>query len=165
MWKTINSQINDGSNISLSAGNTGVLFVISRMILKTMEKINKPALAAVWPNKKNETVFLDLGANIDCDENDLVDFSKMGSALYKSLFKEETPNVALLNIGSEEIKGTEILKKAHAKLKNLNKTEDFNFNGYIEGDKIFNGHTNVIISDGLQEYSFKNCRRDCQVFN
>ena len=149
MWKTINSQINDGSNISLSAGNTGVLFVISRMILKTMEKINKPALAAVWPNKKNETVFLDLGANIDCDENDLVDFSKMGSALYKSLFKEETPNVALLNIGSEEIKGTEILKKAHAKLKNLNKTEDFNFNGYIEGDKIFNGHTNVIISDGF----------------
>ena len=109
MWNCIKSQLDGHSDISLSAGNTGVLLVISRMILKMMEKVSKPALAGLWPNKNGMNVVLDLGANIDCDENNLVDFAELGSALYKSLYINETPRVSLLNIGSEEIKGTETL--------------------------------------------------------
>ena len=149
MWNSINSQKNDQADISLSAGNTGVLFVISRMILKTIDKVSKPALAGLWPNKKGMNVVLDLGANIECDENNLVDFSEMGSALYKSLFPNETPKVALLNVGSEEIKGTNTIKKAHNHLKELSKKGDFVFNGYIEGNKIPDGNSNVIVTDGF----------------
>ena len=148
MWNSINSQITSNSDISLSAGNTGVLFVISRMILKTMEQVSKPALAALWPNKKNMNVVLDLGANIECDENNLVDFAEMGSALFKSLFPSENPKVGLLNIGSEEIKGTETLKKAHTILNEM-KSNDFEFNGFIEANKIMDGETNVIVTDGF----------------
>jgi len=148
MWNSINSQITSNSDISLSAGNTGVLFVISRMILKTMEQVSKPALAGLWPNKRNMNVVLDLGANIDCDENNLVDFSEMGSALFKSLFPSENPKVGLLNIGSEEIKGTEILKKAYTILQEM-KSNDFEFNGFIEANKIMDGETNVIVTDGF----------------
>ena len=149
MWNSINSQIVSNSNITLSAGNTGVLFVISRMLLKTIEAVSKPALAGLWPNKQNMNVVLDLGANVECDENNLVDFSEMGAALHKALFPEETPKVALLNIGSEEIKGTESLKKAYAKLKNISVHGDFEFNGFIEGNKITNGESNVIVTDGF----------------
>ncbi len=149
MWNSINSQKNDKADISLSAGNTGVLFVISRMILKTIDKVSKPALAGLWPNKKGMNVVLDLGANIECDENNLIDFSEMGSALYKSLFPNETPKVALLNVGSEEIKGTNTIKKAHNHLKELSKKGDFVFNGYIEGNKIPDGNSNVIVTDGF----------------
>ena len=149
MWNSINSQITDGSDISLSAGNTGVLFVISRMLLKTIEGVSKPALAGLWPNKKGVSVFLDLGANIECNEKNLIDFAEMGSALFKSLFKNQKPKVALLNIGSEEIKGTEAIKKAHNKLKEVSSFGDFDFNGYVEADKIFEGNSNVIIADGF----------------
>ncbi len=149
MWNSINSQITSNSNISLSAGNTGVLFVISRMLLKTIDTVSRPALAGLWPNKKNMNVVLDLGANIECDENNLVDFAEMGSALYKSLFPNDNPKVALLNIGSEEIKGTENLKKAYAKLKNISAHGNFQFNGFIEGNKITDGNSNVIVTDGF----------------
>ena len=149
MWNSINSQIVSNSNITLSAGNTGVLFVISRMLLKTIESVSKPALAGLWPNKKNMNVVLDLGANVDCDEKNLIDFSEMGAALYKALFPDDIAKVALLNIGSEEIKGTEIMKKAHAKLKNISVHGDFEFNGFIEGNKITNGESNVIVTDGF----------------
>jgi glycerol-3-phosphate acyltransferase PlsX len=149
MWKSINSQIISNSNITLSAGNTGVLFVVSRMLLKTIESVSKPALAGLWPNEKNTNVVLDLGANVECDEKNLIDFSEMGAALYKALFPEDIPKVALLNIGSEEIKGTEILKKAYSKLKEISKYGDFKFNGFIEGNKITHGESNVIVTDGF----------------
>ena len=149
MWNSINSQIISNSNITLSAGNTGVLFVVSRMLLKTIESVSKPALAGLWPNEKNMNVVLDLGANVECDDKNLVDFSEMGSALYKALFPEDIPKVALLNIGSEEIKGTEILKKTYAKLKEISKHGDFKFNGFIEGNKITKGDSNVIVTDGF----------------
>jgi len=149
MWNSINSQIISNSNITLSAGNTGVLFVVSRMLLKTIESVSKPALAGLWPNQKNMNVVLDLGANVVCDEKNLIDFSEMGAALYKALFPEDTPKVALLNIGSEEIKGTETLKKAYAKLKEISKYGDFEFNGFIEGNKITHGESNVIVTDGF----------------
>ena len=149
MWNAINSQIISNSDITLSAGNTGVLFVVSRMLLKTIESVSKPALAGLWPNEKNMNVVLDLGANVECDDKNLIDFSEMGAALYKALFPVDTPKVALLNIGSEEIKGTETLKKAYSKLKEISKYGDFEFNGFIEGNKITNGDSNVIVTDGF----------------
>ncbi|MBD1172551.1 phosphate acyltransferase PlsX [Pelagibacterales bacterium SAG-MED05] len=149
MWNSIKAQVDGDADISLSAGNTGVLFVISKMILKMMKEVSKPALAGLWPSKKGMSVVLDLGANIECNEKNLIDFSEMGSALYKSIFPEQKPNVALLNIGSEEIKGTEVLKKTYSELKNLSDDENFIFKGYIEGNKIMDGESNVIVTDGF----------------
>tara|TARA_B100001093_G_scaffold128748_1_gene121241 strand:+ start:254 stop:1288 length:1035 start_codon:yes stop_codon:yes gene_type:complete len=149
MWNSVKAQLDNGADISLSAGNTGVLLVISRMILKMMKEVSKPALAGLWPSKKGMTVVLDLGANIECDEKNLIDFSEMGSALYKSIFPEQKPKVSLLNIGSEEIKGTEMLKKTFSKLKNLNENNNFIFNGYIEGNQLMEGNSNVVVTDGF----------------
>ncbi|MEC7099376.1 MAG: phosphate acyltransferase PlsX [Pseudomonadota bacterium] len=149
MWKCINSQIEGDSDISLSAGNTGVLLVISRMILKMMPEVARPALAGLWPNENGMNVVLDLGANIECDENNLVDFAELGSALYKSLYPKDQALVSLLNIGSEEIKGTDMLKKAHKKLSELSSENNFLFKGYIEGNRIMNGDTNIIVTDGF----------------
>ena len=149
MWNSINAQIEGDADISLSAGNTGVLFVISKMILKMMNKVSRPALAGLWTSKKGMSVVLDLGANIECDENNLVDFSEMGAALFKSIFPNQKPYVSLLNIGSEEIKGTEVLKKTYAKLKSLSNDKNFIFNGYIEGNKLMDGESNVIVTDGF----------------
>ena len=149
MWNSIKSQTDGTSDISLSAGNTGVLLVISRMILKMMSKVSKPALAGLWPNQKGMNVVLDLGANIECNEKNLIDFAELGSALYKSLFPKEQPLVSLLNVGSEEIKGTDILKKAYQNLNSLSNENNFIFKGYIEGNNIMNGDSNVIITDGF----------------
>ena len=149
MWNCIQSQINGNSDISLSAGNTGVLLVISRMILKMMNEVTKPALAGLWPNQKGMNVVLDLGANIECSEDNLVDFAELGSALYKSIFPEEEPVVSLLNIGSEEIKGTDILKNAFKKLNSLSSDNNFKFNGYVEANRIMSGDCNVIVTDGF----------------
>ena len=113
-----------------------------------IENIDKPALSALWPNKKGMSVVLDLGANIDCDTKNLVDFSIMGSSLYKSLYPNEIPRVALLNIGSEELKGNEIIKNTFQKL-NEKKNNNFDFVGYIEGNELMNGNVNVIVSDGF----------------
>ena len=149
MWNCIKHQLDGKSDISLSAGNTGVLLVISRMILKMIDEVNKPALAGLWPNQNGMNVVLDLGANIECNEQNLVDFAELGSALYKSLFPSDKPKVSLLNIGSEEIKGTEILKNASKKLKNLSNDDNFIYKGYIEGNNIMSGDSNVIVTDGF----------------
>tara|TARA_B100000929_G_scaffold290154_1_gene282800 strand:+ start:6017 stop:7069 length:1053 start_codon:yes stop_codon:yes gene_type:complete len=150
MWNAIESQNSLGSDISLSAGNTGVFLVMSKMILKTLEGVDKPALAGLWPNKKkNMNVVLDLGANVECSEKNLVDFSEMGSALYQSLNPSEKAKVALLNIGSEEIKGTELLKNTYSKLKILDSMGDFEFVGYIEGNQITDSKSNVVVTDGF----------------
>ncbi len=149
MWESIRSQISLNADVTLSAGNTGVLFVMSKIILKTMDGIDRPALAGLWPSDKGMNIVLDLGANIDCSEKNLIDFSEMGSALYRSLFHNETAKVALLNIGSEEVKGTEILKNTYSKLKILDEMGDFKFNGYIEGNQITDGESNVIVTDGF----------------
>ena len=148
MWKCIESQVNKESDISLSAGNTGALLVISRLLLKSIEGIDKPALAGLWPNEKNMNVVLDLGANIECDEKNLLDFASMGSALFKSLFENDLPKVALLNVGLEEIKGNDVLKKAYSTLKER-KIKNFEFVGYIEGNHIMDGEVDIIITDGF----------------
>ena len=113
-----------------------------------IENIDKPALSAMWPNKKGMSVVLDLGANIECSSKNLVDFSIMGSSLYKSLYPNEKPNVALLNIGSEELKGNEIIKETFQKLSEK-QNKNFDFSGYIEGNELMNGDVNVIVSDGF----------------
>ena len=131
-----------------SAGNTGAMLVISRLLLNTIPGISKPALAGLWPNKNNMNVVLDLGANIECNEKNLCDFSSMGAALFKSLFLNEKPRVALLNVGLEENKGNEILKKAFSIMKKSN-IKNFDFVGYIEGNHIMDGNVDVVITDGF----------------
>ena len=148
MWKAVESLKNQDSDISLSAGNTGALLVISRLLLKTITGISKPALAALWPNQNNMNVVLDLGANIECNEKNLTDFACMGSALFKSLFINEIPRIALLNVGLEEYKGNDVLKKTHSILKE-NKMKNFEFTGYIEGNHIMEGNVDVIVTDGF----------------
>ena len=148
MWKTIESQKNKETHISLSAGNTGALLVISKLILKTIDGVTKPALAGIWPNKNNMSIVLDLGANIECNEKNLIDFSMMGSALFKALYNKNMPKTALLNIGLEEVKGNENLKKTFSILKNK-ENNNFEFCGYIEGNQIMDGNIDVIVTDGF----------------
>ena len=148
MWLAIESVKKKNSDIVISAGNTGALLVISKLNLKMIENIDKPALAALWPNKKNMSVVLDLGANIECSSKNLIDFSIMGSSLYKSLYSDLTPKVALLNIGSEEIKGHEIIKETYQTLIDK-QNSGFVFEGYIEGNQLMNGDVNVIVADGF----------------
>tara|TARA_E500000178_G_scaffold238631_1_gene235104 strand:+ start:1427 stop:2464 length:1038 start_codon:yes stop_codon:yes gene_type:complete len=149
MWKCIEHQLQGKSDVSLSAGNTGVLLVISRMILKMINEVSKPALAGLWPNNNGTNIVLDLGANIECNDQNLIDFAELGSALFKSLYPNDKPKVSLLNVGSEEIKGTEILKKASARLKNLSNDDNFIYKGYIEGNNIMGGDSNIIVTDGF----------------
>ena len=148
MWLAIESVKKKESDIVISAGNTGALLVISKLNLKMIENIDKPALSALWPNKKGMSVVLDLGANIECSAKNLVDFSIMGASLYKSLYPKENPNVALLNIGSEELKGNETIKETF-QIMNNKKSDSYNFAGYIEGNELMNGDVNVIVSDGF----------------
>ncbi len=148
MWLAIESVKKKDCDIVISAGNTGALLVISKLNLKMIENIDKPALSALWPNKKGMSVVLDLGANIECSSKNLFDFSIMGASLYKSLYPQETPKIALLNIGSEELKGNEIIKETF-KIMNKKKSDDYSFLGYIEGNELMNGNVNVIVSDGF----------------
>jgi len=149
MWLAIESVKNKETDIIISAGNTGALLVISKLNLKMIENIDKPALSALWPNKKGMSVVLDLGANIECSSKNLIDFSIMGASLYKSLYPNDDPNVALLNIGSEELKGNETIKETYQLLNEKNSQKGFNFSGYIEGNQLMNGDVNVIIADGF----------------
>ena len=148
MWLAIDSVKKGETDIIISAGNTGALLVIAKLNLKMIENIDKPALSALWPNKSGMSVVLDLGANIECNSKNLFDFSIMGASLYTSLYPDKKPNIGLLNIGSEELKGNETIKETF-KILNEKKTPNFNFAGYIEGDKIMDGDVNVIISDGF----------------
>ena len=148
MWLSIQSVKNNESDVAISAGNTGALFVISKLNLQMIKNIDKPALSALWPNKNNFNIVLDLGLNIECNEKNLIDFSIMGSSLFKSLYPNDKAIVALLNIGSEELKGNEVIKKAYQDLqKKINK--NFDFYGYIEGNHIMDGKANVIVTDGF----------------
>ena len=148
MWLAVESVKKKETDIVISAGNTGALLVIAKLNLKMIEDIDKPALSALWPNKKGMSVVLDLGANIECSSKNLHDFSIMGASLYKSLYPNEVPKVALLNIGSEELKGNEIIKDTF-QIMNEKKLNNFIFEGYIEGNELMNGEVNVIVSDGF----------------
>ena len=148
MWLSIESVKKKEADIVISAGNTGALLVIAKLNLKMIQDIDKPALSALWPNKDGMSVVLDLGANIECSSKNLFDFSIMGASLYTSLYPNKKPNIGLLNIGSEELKGNEIIKETF-KILSDKKSENYNFSGYIEGNQIMDGKINVIISDGF----------------
>ena len=148
MWKSIECLKNNDADATVSAGNTGALFVIAKLNLKMISNIDKPALSALWPNKIGMNVVLDLGANIECNEKNLIDFSIMGAALHKSLYEKETQKVALLNIGSEELKGNNIIKSTYQKLSEI-QSSLYEFHGYIEGNHIMDGNVNVIVTDGF----------------
>ncbi len=148
LWLAIESLKKNNAHAIVSAGNTGALFLISKLNLKMIENIDKPALSALWPSKNGMNVVLDLGANIECSSKNLVDFSIMGSALLKALFVKIDAKVALLNIGSEELKGNAMIKDTYQIL-NDKKYSLFDFHGYIEGNQIMDGKVNVIVTDGF----------------
>ena len=148
MWLAIESVKKKEADVVISAGNTGALLVIAKLNLKMIQDIDKPALSALWPNKNGMSVVLDLGANIECSSKNLFDFSIMGASLYTSLYPDKKPNIGLLNIGSEELKGNETIKETFKILSNK-KSDNYDFAGYIEGNQIMDGKINIIISDGF----------------
>lgn len=135
---------------AVSAGNTGALMAISRYILKTIDGIERPAIAGQIPNAAGgATTVLDLGANVDCSAEHLLQFAVMGSALVSVLSNKESPTVGLLNIGEEIIKGNEVIKKAGELLRTAAKTGDLNFIGNVEGNDIFKGAADIVVCDGF----------------
>jgi len=129
----------------VSAGNTGALMAISRFVLKTLPGIDRPAICSILPNMKGSTYMLDLGANVDCGPQHLLQFAIMGATLVSAVERKERPSVGLLNIGEEEIKGNEIVKQAAEMLR----ASDLNFRGNVEGDDIYKGKTDVVVCDGF----------------
>jgi glycerol-3-phosphate acyltransferase PlsX len=143
--------VRDGqASAAVSAGNTGALMAIARYVLKTMEGIDRPAIAGQMPNfKGGGTTMLDLGANVDCSPEHLLQFAVMGSALVAVLQNKEQPSVGLLNIGEEAIKGNEIIKKAGELLRSAGNSGDLNFHGNVEGNDIFKGTVDIVVCDGF----------------
>lgn len=129
----------------VSAGNTGALMAISRFVLKMLAGIDRPAIAAILPTLKGHTYVLDLGANVDCSPEHLLQFGIMCSELVRSVEGKERPSVGLLNIGAEDIKGNELVKGAAE----LMRASGLNFHGYVEGDDIYKGTTDIVVCDGF----------------
>jgi glycerol-3-phosphate acyltransferase PlsX len=144
-------QVKDGRALAaVSAGNTAALMAISRYILKTIDGIERPAIAGQIPNATGgATTVLDLGANVDCTAEHLLQFAVMGSALVSVLNDKESPTVGLLNIGEEIIKGNETIKKAGELLRSAAKAGDLNFYGNVEGNDIFKGSVDLVVCDGF----------------
>jgi phosphate acyltransferase len=144
-------QVKSGAaQAAVSAGNTGALMAIARYVLKTLEGIDRPAIAAQMPNAKGgATMVLDMGANVDCTAEHLFQFAVMGSALVSVLNNNDNPTVGLLNIGEEVIKGNEIIKKTGELLRSAAKSGDLNFTGNVEGGDIFTGATDIVVCDGF----------------
>ena len=147
MWQAIMSVRNGYANAVVSAGNTGALMAMSKICLGTLAGIDRPAIAAVLPTATGQAVALDLGANAECNSQNLVEFSVMGHVLYHVLFGEEKPSIGLLNIGSEETKGREEIREAASILKGFG--DKINFYGFVEGNDICLGRTQVVVSDGF----------------
>lgn len=144
-------QVKDGqAQVAVSAGNTGALMALARYLLKTVEGIDRPAIATQLPNAKGDaTTVLDLGANVDCTEQHLLQFAVMGSALVSALRGHDNPTVGLLNIGEEVIKGNEVIKKAGELLRAAGASGDLNYHGNVEGNDIFKGTTEIVVCDGF----------------
>ncbi|MGD9773152.1 phosphate acyltransferase PlsX [Diaphorobacter sp.] len=144
-------QVKDGAaQAAISAGNTGALMAIARYLLKTLDGIDRPAIATQMPNAQGgATTVLDLGANVDCSAEHLLQFAVMGSALVSVLQDREEPSVGLLNIGEEVIKGNDVIKKAGELLRSASKSGDLNFYGNVEGNDIFKGTVDIVVCDGF----------------
>jgi len=131
----------------VSAGNTGALMAISKFVLKTVKAIDRPAIAALMPTMKGQTVILDLGANVECSSENLVQFAIMGDIFSRSVLGIKNPKLGLLNVGSEQIKGNAVVKKTFDDLKKMN--SKINFFGFVEGNDINKGIVDVIVTDGF----------------
>ena len=144
-------QVKDGAAAAaVSAGNTGALMAIARYVLKTLDGIDRPAIAYPLPTMLGgATTVLDLGANVDCNERHLLEFAVMGSALDSVLKGKEQPTVGLLNIGAEAIKGSEVIKKAGELLRSAANSGNLNFVGNVEGNDIYKGTTDIVVCDGF----------------
>ena len=147
MWLAIEAVRDGSAHAAVSAGNTGALMAIAKFLLRTQPGIERPAIASFFPTVRGESVMLDLGANVGCDARNLVEFAVMGAAFARTCLGLLKPSVALLNIGTEEVKGNEAIKAAHARLKDAD--APFEFVGYVEGDGIGAGKADVIVADGF----------------
>ena len=145
------NQVRDGAaQAAVSGGNTGALMAIARYVLKTLDGIDRPAIASQLPNAAGRaTTVLDLGANVDCTEDHLLQFAVLGSALVAAIDENPSPSVGLLNIGEEAIKGSDMIKKAGRLLRAASDAGDINFFGNVEGNDIFKGTTDLVVCDGF----------------
>lgn len=147
MWLAIEAVKNGEAQAVVSGGNTGALMAMSKLILRPLADIERPAIAALWPTVKGECIVLDVGANVGATARQLTDFALMGSAMARILFHVERPALALLNIGSEEIKGNEEVREAHAWLKAHDLA--FDYHGFVEGNEIGQGVVDVVVVEGF----------------
>jgi phosphate acyltransferase len=148
MWLAIDAVKKGEADVAVSAGNTGALMAMARFCLRTLPGIDRPAIAAVWPTLRGDSIVLDLGATIGGDAHHLVALAVMGSAMASVLFEKQRPTVGLLNIGVEEVKGHEEIREAAELLRTLNLPQ-LEYIGFVEGDGIGNGAADVIVSEGF----------------
>ncbi len=147
MWKAIEAVKNGEAEVCISAGNTGALMAMAKLCLRTVADVDRPAIAALWPTVRREGIVLDVGANVGADANQLVDYAVMGSAMATALFSKNRPVIGLLNVGVEEIKGLDEIKKAAAILRS---TElPFDYHGFVEGDDLGRGLVDVVVTEGF----------------
>ena len=147
MWNTIASVKQGEARVGVSAGNTGALMAMSKLQLRMMPGVQRPAIAAVWPTVRGQSVVLDVGANIECDAAQLTEFAVLGEAYYRALFAVRCPTVGLLNVGTEELKGNAVIKLAHERLQESEL--DLKYIGYVEGSDISRGRADVVVTDGF----------------
>jgi phosphate acyltransferase len=147
LWLAIDAVKSGEADVAVSGGNTGAFMAMSKLILRPMAGIERPAIAALWPTVKAECIVLDVGANIGATAKELCDFALMGAAMARALFHIERPTVGLLNVGVEEIKGVEEVRQAHAWLKSSDLPLEYR--GFIEGDQIGQGVVDVVVVEGF----------------
>ena len=147
MWSAIESVAKREANVAVSSGNTGALMAMSMFRLGVIEGIQRPAIAVIWPTMRGQSIVLDVGANAGCDASQLVDFAIMGEAFARAIFGIDRPTVGLLNIGEEEVKGIEPVKRA-AHILRASKLP-IEFCGFVEGDDIGAGAVDVVVADGF----------------
>ncbi len=148
MWRSIEAVKNGEADVCVSAGNTGALMAMSKFCLRTMANIERPAIAAIWPTIRSESVVLDVGATIGADAQQLTDFAILGAGMARALFAVEKPTVGLLNVGVEEIKGQEEVKEAGRMLREAG-LPSMTYHGFVEGDDIGAGTTDVVVTEGF----------------
>jgi glycerol-3-phosphate acyltransferase PlsX len=148
MWKAIEAVKLGEADVCISAGNTGALMAMAKFCLRTIATIERPAIAAIWPTLRGESVVLDVGATIGADAHQLIDFSILGAAMARALFDVERPTVGLLNIGVEEIKGQEEVKEAGRVLREVG-LASLEYRGFVEGDDIGKGTVDVVVTEGF----------------
>ena len=148
MWRAIEAVKTGEAHCAVSAGNTGALMAMSKICLKAMANIERPALAALWPNVKSESIALDVGASIGADARQLIGFAVMGAAMARALFHTDVASVGLLNVGVEEVKGNEEVKAAGLILKET-ALSNLKYDGFVEGDDIGRGRVDVIVTEGF----------------